>query len=987
MGTLFRLIAFLIMAGAFTPGFSQGFGVGGTVTSSTGEPLPGVNIIVKGTTQGAVTDINGQYQLEVSDPAAAVLSFNFIGFVSVDMPVNNRSVLNVVLEEEFVNLQEVVAVGYGVMRRSDLTGAVSSVKAEDIASNPSNNALEALQGKISGLDLTRSSGQAGSGLSFTVRGERSLQASNAPLILVDGVEYGSSLDINPSDIESIEVLKDASSTAIYGSRGANGVMLITTKRGAEGVTKISFNSYYSFNSLTAMPDFMNGEQYVQLKRDAYKTTGDWSSPADDANIFAPLELDYIQDGKFVDWMDLIFNDGYTQNYEVSLSGGNQDTQYLLSMGYMDEQGLLSSNDQFKRYNGRLTLDHQVRDNIKVGGSALFTYKNQDKRYAPFNQATKILPIAQPYNEDGSVSAYPVPGYTSQMNPLLDDVAGAVKDNRLENRFFGSAYFDWELLKDLKFRSTLGVDMLNRRDGYFYAKTTLQTLDVASRSGAENYLAKNVTWENILTYDFKLAERHSFSLLGGTSTIDKHREIYNSDGKSQASALNAFHDLSSNTSEIQINSDLVEEQMASFFGRVNYKFDERYLLTASLRADGSSVLAEGNKWGYFPSLAAAWRLSEEGFLSGSDVLSNLKLRLSWGESGQSAIAPYSTLGGLGSSTYAFGNTGAFGYYPRDISNPDLSWETTSVVNFGIDFGVYNNRISGSVDLYQSNTRDLLMARLVPNTTGFSSVMENVGETKGNGVDINVSTLNVDGSDLRWSTDLTLTYNKNEIVQLSGGVERDVANNWFVGEPISVFYDYRQIGIWQLNEESRAADYGQIPGDIKVEDVDDNGSIDADDRVVYNRSPKFTFGLTNRFSYKQFDLTVFAYGRFGHYINYEWNTMYKSDALESGSAVDYWTPDNPVNKFPSADKARSYRNRAYQSSLGYEKGDFWKIRDITLAYNFSRDFMDRLNVDRLKVYVTLKNHFTFSDLDNYDPERGGSLNYPLTKQTVFGLSLDF
>lgn len=281
----------------------------------------------------------------------------------------------------------------------------------------------------------------------------------------------------------------------------------------------------------------------------------------------------------------------------------------------------------------------------------------------------------------------------------------------------------------------------------------------------------------------------------------------------------------------------------------------------------------------------------------------------------------------------------------------------------------------------------MARLVPNTTGFSSVTENVGETKGSGVDFSLSTLNVNQSDFSWSSDLTMTFNKNEIVQLSGGVERDVANNWFVGEPISVFYDYRQTGIWQLNETDEAAGYGQIPGDIKVEDLDNSGSIDADDRVVYARSPKFSFGFTNRFSYKDFDLSVFAYGRFGHYIRYEWNTMYKSDALESGSAVDYWTPDNPVNKFPSADKGRSYGSRAYQSALGYEKGDFWKIRDITLAYNFPRTVLEGINVDRLRVYVTLKNHFTFSDLDNYDPERGGSLNYPLTKQTVFGLSLDF
>jgi hypothetical protein len=387
------------------------------------------------------------------------------------------------------------------------------------------------------------------------------------------------------------------------------------------------------------------------------------------------------------------------------------------------------------------------------------------------------------------------------------------------------------------------------------------------------------------------------------------------------------------------------------------------------------------------VAAAWRMNEEGFLSGISALSNLKLRLSWGESGQSAIDPYSTLGGLGPSTYAFNEEAAYGYYPAEISNPDLKWETTRVTDIGLDAGLWNNRLSATIDYYKSRTRDLLMSRLLPNTTGFSSVMENVGKTKGQGIDLSVTSVNLDTKSLQWNTDFTFTWNKNEIVQLSGGVDRDVANNWFVGEAISVNYDYDQTGIWQPGEEAEAAKNGQQPGDIKVSDADGDGEITPDDRVVFNRTPKYTFGLTNKVAFKNLDLSVFMYGRFGHYFNYEYYTLYKSDALENSAAVDYWTPDNPSNKFPSANKDLSYRNRAYYSSLSYVKGDFWKIRDITLGYNVPGKLLNNLNITKLRFYVTLKNHFTFSDLDDYDPERGGSLNYPLTKQTVFGVSVKF
>ncbi len=959
--------------------------VSGRVTDAYGSGLPGVTTIVKGTTVGTVTDYDGNYSLN-NLPDKAVLVFSFVGMRTQELTVSS-SKLNVQMENDAVGLDEVVAVGYGVQKKSDLTGSVSSVKMDDVANNPSNNPLEALQGRVSGIDLTRSSGQAGAGVSMTMRGERSLGASNSPLILVDGVAYGSTLDINPTDIESMEVLKDASSTAIYGSRGANGVILITTKKGKVGKSTISVNAYYSMNQLADYPEFMNSQQYVDLKRQTYRTEGVWNSSADDASIFNPTELDYFNKGYDVNWFDLLLNNGYTQNYEIAMRGGDAKTTYSLSVGVQDEQGLLETNDHYTRYNGRLALDHKLSNKINIGSNFLYTFKNQDNRNASFWNVGKTLPLAKAYNDDGSLNLYPTPGRSDALNPLADDVDGAIRDNTATNRFFGTAYFNWIIANGLVFNTTLGIDHSNSTRGYFHGKQTMAMAEAYTESGADNELNRNITWENTLNYEVSMPEKHGLNLMAGTSTIMNHREQYTSYGRNQAASITENFDLAANTENIMITSNLVESQLASFFGRVNYKFNEKYLLTASMRADGSSVLAEGNKWGYFPSVAAGWRVSEEGFMANASKVSNLKLRVSWGQSGQSGVDPYSTLATLGNSTYAFTGDGreipANGYYPKTINNPDLTWETTSVFDVGVDFGLFGGRINGSVDYYQSVTSDILMPRLIPNTTGYNSVFENIGETQGTGIDVNLSTTNVETGNFNWSTDINFAYNINEITQLSEGVKQDVGNGWFLGEQINVFYDYKKVGIWQLNEVEEAASYDRKPGQIKVQDTDADGDIDADDRVVYNASPKFTFGITNRFAYKNFDMSVFVYGRFGHTIDYEYYGAYRPGSQENQANVNYWTPENPTNDFPRP----TTDNYPYMSTLRYVKGDFLKIKDITLAYSLPNNVLDKWGLSRLRFYVTLKNQFTFSDIENYDPERGGTINYPLTKQTVFGVNLEF
>lgn len=958
--------------------------VTGVVTDVNNEPLIGVSIAIQGNSGGTITDFDGRFTLDEVDPNATLV-FSYIGYITQKVTVGNQQVLNVQLKEDNQTLEEVVVIGYGVQKKRDMTGSVASIKSKDITAIPTTNALEALQGKVAGLDLTTSSGQAGSTPNFTIRGERSLTASNAPLILVDGIDYGTSLDINPTDIESIEVLKDASSTAIYGTRGANGIIMITTKKGKEGKSKVSLNAFVSSTMITDYPDIMNADEYARYKREAYRdrTTGKY---ADDAAVFAPEELAYMENGYDTNYRDLLMHNGFNQNYEISVSGGNTKTKHNISLGYRSEEGLFKDDD-YQRFNARVALDHQLFDNVQIGTNIIYAYVDKNNRYSPLNMANKIVPISKPYDDEGNLVMYPSPGYNTQMNPLIDDQEGMRVDNTIQERFFGSLYLNWNITKDILFRTTLGLNSVNERRGFFCDKNSLQGSAKDSQSYKEHTMTRNLTWENVLTYSKDFSDIHSFQAMVGTSTIMNSKEYTYAGGKGQVYSDNWFHNLYSNEKEITIKSSLVDQNLASFFGRVNYKLMDRYMLTASLRADGSSVFAPGKKWGYFPSVALAWRINEESFLKNVEAISNLKLRLSWGESGQCAINPYQTSGLLGTSTYSFNNEVAYGFYPKTMSNKELTWETTTQYNVGLDFGFFNNRISGSIDAYKSQTRNILMDRMIPSINGYASVMENIGKTESTGVDFSLSTVNVRHKNFSWFSDFSLSHNREKIKELASGQLKDEANAWFVGKPFKVFYDYKKIGIWQSGEEAAAALNGQEPGDIKVQDTDGDGSITTDDRIIYSQRPDVTFGFNNTFNYKGFDLSVFLYARLGQWISYDYNTTYRINALENGGNVDYWTPENPTNAFPRPNKNKSYTQVTYYSTLKYEDGSFFKIRDITLGYTFQPDLLKHLKLSKLRVYATAKNFFTFSKIDNYDPEQGGSISFPMTKQLVFGLNVEF
>lgn len=964
---------------------AQNQSVSGSVVDESGGAVIGASVTVPGNSKiGTVTDLNGKFSLSVP-VSAKQLNVSYIGMKSRVVNIQRGRDMNITLENANNELDEYVVVGYGVQKRSDLTGAISRFSKKDITEVPTSNALKTMQGKVSGLDITQSSGEPGSGVTLTLRGNRSLKADNSPLILVDGIEYGSTVDVNPTDIESIEVLKDISSTAIYGTKGANGVIIITTKRGsASGKTNISANCYVAVKNASAYPRMMNGQEFAQVTREAYRTDNK-DNYIDDAKIFGEEELYDINNDIWVDWHKLLLHTAVTQNYEVNMSGGNQKTAYAASLGIQRDNGLLK-NDNLMRYNGRLALDHQINRMFKVGISVMYTYKTQNKRYNALNMANKINPIGKAYNDDGTIRLNPVPGNTSAYSPIADEVDNAYTDEVRTKRLFSTSYLQANILPELTFKSTLGLDLQDVREGMYQGKYTLQNIGQKTTSSLENCSDDRYTWENTLTY-VKSIGKHGFQGMIGSSAIKHTIEDAYMAGANQSSETTIYHDMGSNTESKEMKSSLVETEMLSFFGRVNYKYNERYLFQASIRADGSSVLAKGHKWGYFPSASAAWRISEENFMKNQSVVDNLKLRLSWGIAGNSAIDAYSTLGALSKGVYAFGTSGVYGYWPSEIANKDLTWEKTSTWNLGLDFGILKNRISGSVEAYIAKTSDLLLPASLPTSTGYETIYQNVGKTKNRGIEITLNTRWIDKKDFTWETNWSYMKNHEEIVALNAGVERNEASLWFVGSPVQVFYDYKKTGIWQLGEEDAASKFGGfVPGQIKVQDTNGNGKYDTDDRVVYSRVPKFSFGINNTVTYKGFDLTAFVYGRIGQYIKYEYNTLYMFNN-EQSAAVDYWTPENPTNEFPRPSKSGVYGIN--KSSMQYVKSSFVKLKDVTIGYTLPKSVTNKLMVSRLRVYCTLSNYFTLykSMKENYDPEMAGSMAFPLTKQLLFGINLDF
>lgn len=956
--------------------YSQETTITGVVTDGvTDEPLAGAYVVVEGTTIGAMTDAGGRYSITAPSPNVRLI-FSFVGFGTQAVNVEGRTIIDIELSPAAIGLDDIVVTGYGTQRRGSITGAITSVSADDIIELPVIDAGSALQGRATGVVALSAGNQPGEGVTIRIRGRRSLTATNEPLYVVDGIPYeGNIVDINPRDIKSMEILKDASATAIYGSRGANGVILITTNRGGNFGTIVSYNGQYGITTVLGLPDIMNGDEYYTMKEVGGRP-------------FQPEEIDAHNRGVSTDWMELVLDNGYQQNHQLSARGGSANTGFALSANYFKEQGVISIQD-FTRYTFRVNLDQKVFDRIRVGTSVQVSDAIQNWGSNPYGTAINVSPLAEPYDADGNM-VYRPGADPLLWNPLADFIEGNVVDERTTLRVFGNIFAEIDILKNLTYRMNFGPDFQEYRRGVFQGTNSVARQGSLPRAQKEHRRTYNYTFENILTYNL-VTGNHNLNFTGLYSIQESTGEYTNIQAENVPYETQLFHNIGTAEKVLAFGSDLSEWGIMSFMARVNYELMGKYMITATGRYDGSSRLAEGKKWGFFPSVALMWRISSEDFMSTQNVVSDLRLRASYGLTGNTGIDPYQTRGSLTRTIYSFGGAAGYGYMPGTLANPDLRWESSATANLGVDFGFLGNRIAGSFEVYQTNTTDLLLERQIPITSGFNSVMENIGETRNRGWELSLMTRNITAGDFSWETNLNLFGNKEEIIDLYGTKEDDVGNEWFIGEPLTVWYDYNKLGIWQTDEAAEAAVYNLDPGEIKVEDVNEDNLINQDDRVILGSDmPTVTIGLGSRFEYKGVDFSFLVLGVFGHTVYNTWEVTHSTlQGRYNNLDIDYWTETNPTNKHPKPDGSMEYPY--YSTSRGYYTGDFFKIKNIQLGYTLPESVVTKVRIKKLRVYVNLDTPFSWSHLaSNLDPEvYGGEVvaDVPATRMYSFGVMLDF
>lgn len=960
--------------------------VSGLVKDEKNVPLPGVNVVIKGTNRGTSTDAKGTFQLALPEGDNMVLTLSFVGYQSQDVAVDNKTTLSISLVPDLNALEEVVVIGYGAVKKRDLTGSVVQLKSEQLKEVPTANVLEAAQGKIAGADITRNSGQAGAGVSIRIRGNRSIGGNNAPLIIVDGVQYGNLEDINANDIETMDVLKDASSIAIYGSRGANGVILITTKKGKSGKPDISFNTYSGISQVTMYPKAMDINGFRDLKREAWRAAGVWNSPTDDPAIFTNVaEYDALQKGIWTDYQDELIHKGLQQNYQLGVRAGNDRLKSYISVDFFNEKGILKL-DEIKRYTGRLNVDYTINDWMKIGLQSQLTYYDQSVRRDPLNQANKISPLGSLYDSNGNFNFLMLDGQTA--NPLADEQPNVFTNSVLTTRSLTNGFLEFTPIKGLTIRSTLGVNLgFSRNGSYASPKSIDRSLTGKSLASYTASNGRTVNWENVVTYQ-RTTGQHALTVTGVASYLGNSSDNVSASGVNQLLSTQLFYSLGSASEEIKINSEYSKNNLLSYAGRLNYGFRDRYLLTLTARKDGSSKLAPGNKWTFFPSAAFAWRIIEESFMQRIKGLSDLKLRVSYGIAGNDPSGPYATQTTLARVAFGFNDIAVPAYtFSRVVGNAELAWELSDTKNVGLDVGLFNGRIQASVDFYDTRTTDLLLNRGLPPTTGVTTVKQNIGKTRNRGVEVAIGTTNIRTDNFTWNSNITFSKNREEIVELvTGG--NDIGNGWFIGYPINVYYDYEKTGIWQSSEADQAAKMlpTQLPGEIKVKDQNGDGKIDAvNDRVILgNPRPRWSGGLDNTLKFKNFDLNIFIFARIGQMINADRYARFDAQGVGNSTAgLDYWTPENPTNAYPRPNKNGGLK---YLSTLGYQNGSFARIRNVSLGYNLPANVFKGKIIKGIRVYATGKNLYTFTKLD-YDPERGGSENFPMTKLYIIGLNANF
>ncbi|GAB3253417.1 TonB-dependent receptor [Larkinella harenae] len=964
---------------------------GQVLTAEDNTPLPGVNIAVKGSTRGTTTDAEGKFRIAVPNNTS-VLVFSSVGFMTQEVTVGNQSNISLKLAVDQRTLNEVVVVGYGVQKKSQVTGAISSVGSKEIAELPITNARQALQGRAAGVDVVQSSSKPGTGPVVRIRGRRSINASNDPLYVVDGIPLAGNIDdINPNDIQSMEVLKDASATAIYGSRGSNGVVLITTKRGKPGKTVVSYDGYYGLSDRLGQIDVFNGAEFAEYKRESRRAVNQYTT---DDKLFEPIEMDGIANNRSTDYQSYLMRQGNIQSHQVGVQGGSEKTQFAISGNFFKDVGVVKNQD-FTRYTFRINLDHQISPKIKIGTSTLGVYSTRNgENFNPLGGAYAENPLGKPYDDNGKLIFLPTSDGL-RTNPIAEIIPGAQVDLTKRIRLFNSIYGEWNILNGLKYRVNFGPDLANRRIGRFVGSQTNARRGADPTAYSFNEYQFNWTLENILTYNKTLKDAHSINITALQSVQKDDYETNQIDVTGVPAESQQFYNLGQASLINSVGSNVRRWVLNSYMARINYDYKERYQMTLTARYDGSSRFGENTKYGFFPSFAVGWNIDKEGFIKRQTWIDLLRLRASYGTIGSTAIDPYQTQAQLGRTTYAFGSTGAFGYRPFTISNPDLKWETTTTGNIGLDYSFFQGRLTGALEYYRADTRDLLLFDQLPLTSGFDRVLRNVGKTRNQGIELTLSTVNMDApSGFRWTTDLQVTRNRESILELFNGKVDDVGNSRFIGQPLTAYFDYKKIGIWQTNEADEAKRYQSTVGQIKIQDTNGDGRIDPADRVILgSQVPKFSLGITNRFEYKGFDLSFFVFARVG----YMFRSIFHQDFLTLAGRyntldVDYWTANNPTNEFPQPNVNQEFP--PFRSTLLYFDGSFVKIRNINFGYNVPARLTEKLRISSLRLFASVQQPFIFSEYrtkyKGIDSETDGDVNAnqsPAIRQTTFGLNLKF
>ncbi|MEX2234875.1 MAG: TonB-dependent receptor [Cyclobacteriaceae bacterium] len=999
------------------------FKVSGRITNEQGETLVGANVILTGTSIGTTSDVSGNYVLEIPDPAGTLI-FSYIGYSSQEIPVNNRQIINISLVPDVQSLKEVQIVGYGTQAKAEVTSAIASVSSEEIKDMPLIGLDQALQGRAAGVQVTNNSGAPGGGVSIRIRGTSSLGAGNEPLYVIDGVPINNSQtfnqqtgeeringmsNINPADIESIEILKDAASTSIYGARAANGVVLITTKRGKAGTQQFDLNTWYGFSQVANRYDLLGASDFAVLVNEGLATV----------NVAPVFTQEFIDNPTTdTDWQSEIFRTAPTANANFSMRGGSDKTQYMLSLGYMDQQGVIIES-RFKRYSLRVNLDQKINDKIKIGNSLNVSYSNNDRLRNTgaarsdggeqnFLFGSPVLTTAHARSPATPVRDPVTGGYSFDPlarlfpNPVAMAEAQDINNNTV--RIIGNVFGEYEIIKGLRFRTQLGTDVRYENEDFFMPPfPDQQQGNGTGRASVRNF--NELLWltENYLTYDFKLGQNHNFQTLAGASFQESQWEsnfaYVAGFGSDRIKTLNGGSQILTST------SDAESWGIASYFGRLNYNFSGKYLLSLNYRVDGSSRFGANNKYGHFPSASIGWNVIEEDFMKGIPVITNLKLRGSYGITGNQEIGNYSHLGtfGVGGGTNLGRNyLNRLGSVVNNIPNDDFSWEQTTQMNAGVDLGLFNNRLSVSADYYVKTTTDLLLNIPLPRTSGFASTLTNIGEMENKGIELGVNTINVDG-DFSWQTNFNFSMNQNKVLSLVGGQDIRLRESIVrEGYPIS-FY---------LLERERYVD--PTTGVTLIVDKDASGGVpnDNDRSIAGNPFPKHIGGITNEFRYKGFDLTVFFQWSYGNKIFNNTRKWMEEMRRDLQSTIGYnttreafdnrWQESGDQTEYPGVFYDLRNQNHFLSHTGWLEDGSYLRLKTLTLGYNFPTSFNERLGLSNARVYFSSNNLLTFTSYSGYDPEvnhftaqgLGGNVGigydygtFPQPKTFVMGVNLSF